>query len=197
MIEGGEVVDIGRGGKGEYEWAGGVGGLRAFDGGTIRLVGPDEGGDPARCNGGNVTSVLWRLMDGGGAWGVRPALAPPSKNKGGNTENDESITDRTDEAFERGGVVSEGRGIEGVDGLPDPPVDEGIVIGRIVDVPWGVVAGLCPEGGRVTGPGNPDSILIVVGDPQPDEPPIEPNNICNNPIKIWLVEINEKNNEIK
>jgi len=71
--------------------------------------------------------------------------------------------------------------------LPNPPINKGIIIREIVNIPWKVMHGLCWRLGLGMWPGRANSNLIVLDDPIPVGPPIKPGNICNAPISIWFV----------
>lgn len=71
--------------------------------------------------------------------------------------------------------------------LPNPPINKGMIIREIVNIPWKVIYGLYWRVGLRIWPGRANSNLIILDDPIPVDPPIKPGNRCNAPISIWLV----------
>jgi hypothetical protein len=68
-------------------------------------------------------------------YSVKPALTPPSDDIAKNIKNKGSITNRGLKAFNRGNIVSEELGIKGIKILPNPPINKGIVIEGVVNIP--------------------------------------------------------------
>lgn len=131
-----------------------------------------------------------------GTWNVRPALTPPSRNIPKKRRNKGFIINQRLKAFNLGKIVSEEQGIKGIERLPKPPINNGMIIKGIINIPWKVIQLLYWRGERGRYPGKPISTLIMIGNPIPKGPPIKPDNICTVPIKIWLVVININTIEI-
>ena len=106
-------------------------------------------------------------------------------------------TPQTDKAFNLGNIVSEEQSIKGIDKFPNPPINKGIIIKKIINIPWKVIQELyCREGKRIN-PGKAIPNLIIRGNPIPTDPPIKPEIIYRAPIKTWFVvikRIKEKEN---
>ena len=83
---------------------------------------------------------------------------------------------------------AKGRSIRGIDRLPNPPINKGIVIERIISIPWKVIKELYWREGRGINPGEAISTLVVIDIPIPKDPPIIPRRIYTAPIKMWWVE---------
>jgi len=161
--------------------------LHAFTKVTIRLIAPNKGDKPAECAEGSIKSTDDQLVIGDGTWKVHPVLIPPSINIPANNNDIDSGTIQELKAFNLGNIISVGLGIEGMDRLPNPPINKGMIIREIVNIPWKVIHGLCWRVGLGIWPGRANSNLIVLDDPIPVGPPIKPGNRCNAPISIWLV----------
>jgi hypothetical protein len=73
--------------------------------------------------------------------------------------------------------------------LPNPPINKGIIIKKIINIPWKVIIVLYWTEEQIINPGKPNSNLIIIDNPKPKEPPIQPAIIYTPPIKIWFVVI--------
>ena len=100
-----------------------------------------------------------------------------------------SITNQRLRAFNRGKIISEEQSIRGIKRLPNPPINKGIIIKNIINIPWKVIQELYWREEQIRNPGKANSNLIIIDNPKPKEPPIKPATIYNAPIKIWFVVI--------
>ena len=91
-------------------------------------------------------------------------------------------------AFNLGNIISSEQSIKGISKLANPPINNGIIIKRIIDIPWEVMHELYWTTELRIKPGRANSNLIILDDPIPIDPPIKPINIYNPPITKWLVE---------
>ena len=62
----------------------------------------------------------------------------------------------------------------------------------IINIPWKVILGLYWRGGHNINPGKANSNRNIIGNPKPIGPPINPDIIYNNPIIMWLVDVNKE-----
>ena len=90
-------------------------------------------------------------------------------------------------AFNLGNIISDKHNIEGNNILPNPPINIGIIIKSIVNIPWKVILGLYWGDGDNINPGRANSNRIISGNPKPIGPPINPDIIYTAPIIIWLL----------
>ena len=73
-------------------------------------------------------------------------------------------------------------GIKGNNILPNPPINTGIIIEGVINIPWKVILGLYWRDGHAIKPGNANSNRIIIGNPKPIDPPIKPDIIYTAPI---------------
>ncbi len=85
-------------------------------------------------------------------------------------------------AFNLGNIISDEHGIKGNNILPNPPINIGIIIEGIINIPWKVILGLYWRGERKINPGKANSNRIIIGNPKPIDPPINPGIIYTAPI---------------
>ena len=111
-----------------------------------------------------------------------------------NITNKESITNQRLKAFNRGKIISEEQSIKGIKRLPNPPINKGIIIKKIINIPWKVIQELYWREEQIRNPGKANSNLIIIDNPNPKEPPIKPDNIYKPPIKTWFVVISNLQN---
>lgn len=90
-------------------------------------------------------------------------------------------------AFNRGNIISEEHNIKGNNILPKPPINIGIIIKEIINIPWKVIQELYWRDEHIIYPGKANSNRIIIGNPKPIEPPINPDIIYIAPIYKWLV----------
>ena len=76
-----------------------------------------------------------------------------------------SIANQMDKAFNLGNIMSDGRGDEGDERLPNPPIVIGIIIKGIVNNPWKVIFGLYWGAGHIERPGKANSNRGIEDDP--------------------------------
>jgi len=62
-------------------------------------------------------------------------LTPPSNNIPKNIINKESITNQRLKAFNLGNIISNELSIKGIKILPKPPINNGIIIKNIINIP--------------------------------------------------------------
>lgn len=73
--------------------------------------------------------------------------------------------------------------------MPNPPISNGIIIKNIINIPCIVNIELYWMEEHMINPGKLNSNLIIIDNPNPIEPPIQPDTIYTPPIKIWFVVI--------
>ena len=98
-----------------------------------------------------------------------------------------SITNQRLKAFNRGNIISLQQSIKGIKTLPNPPINIGIIIKKIIKIPWKVIQELYWREEQIRNPGKANSNRIIIDIPNPNEPPIKPDKIYTPPIKIWFV----------
>ena len=74
-----------------------------------------------------------------GTWKVQPALTPPSINIDKNIITRLLKTNQRLKAFNLGNIISDEHGIKGNNILPNPPINIGIIIKNIINIPWKVI----------------------------------------------------------
>ncbi len=79
--------------------------------------------------------------------------------------------------------------MKGIEGLPNPPINKGIIIKGIIKVPWDVIRQLYWWREQIKNPGKVNSNLIIIDNPDPKGPPVKPDKIYTPPVKIWFVVI--------
>ncbi len=109
-------------------------------------------------------------------------MTPPSNNNATNINNKDSITNQTPKAFSLGNIISEVHSIRGINILPKPPINIGIIMKNIINNPWKVILELYWIDEHIRNPGNDNSTLIIIDSAKPIDPPITPNTIYNHPI---------------
>ena len=62
-----------------------------------------------------------------------------------------------------------------------------MIIKDVINNPWNVIIELYCNDELKIKPGEANSILNIIGELYPIDPPIKPYNICNNPIHKWFV----------
>ena len=112
-----------------------------------------------------------------GTWEVRPAFTPPSIKIDKNIIITESKTNQRLKAFNLGYIISEGHGIKGDNILPNPPINIGIIIEGIINIPWKVIVGLYWRLEHEINPGKANSNRKIIDNPKPIEPPISPDKM--------------------
>lgn len=88
--------------------------------------------------------------------------------------NKESTINQRLKAFKRGNIISEEQSIKGISKLPNPPISNGIIIKKIINIPWKVIQELYWSEEQRTYPGNAISTLIIMDNAIPNDPPIKP-----------------------
>ena len=71
--------------------------------------------------------------------------------------------------------------------LPNPPINIGIIIKGIINIPWKVILELYWRDEDNINPGKANSNRNIIDNPKPIDPPIKPNIVYITPISIWLV----------
>ena len=117
-----------------------------------------------------------------GAWEVQPALTPPSINIDKNIIIRLLKTNRRLKAFNLGNIISDEHNIKGNNILPNPPINIGIIIEDVINIPWKVILQLYWRGGHSINPGKANSNRNIIDNPKPIDPPINPDIICTAPI---------------
>jgi len=156
-----EVKNILRGNGGKNNDISRTERLDAFNEVTIKLIDPDKELNPTKCKGKNMKSIEEEFIIGRGTWDVRPAFTPPSIVIPKNIKNNESITNHKLKAFNRGNIMSDEQGNRGKGILPNPPINIGIIIKKVVNNPWKVMRVLYWRGERIKNPGKANSNLII------------------------------------
>ena len=87
----------------------------------------------------------------------------------------------------KGNIISDGHNIKGNGVLPNPPINIGIIIEGVINIPWKVILGLYWRGGQGINPGKANSNRNIIGNPKPIGPPMTPGIIYINPMTIWFV----------
>ena len=90
-------------------------------------------------------------------------------------------------AFNLANIISDGHNIKGNGVLPNPPINIGIIMKGVINIPWKVILELYWRGGQSINPGKANSNRNIIDNPNPIDPPINPVIIYINPIKIWFV----------
>jgi len=67
--------------------------------------------------------------------------------------------------------------IKGINKLPNPPINNGIIIKKIINIPWKVIKELYWREEQIINPGKVISNLINIDNPIPNDPPNIPVNI--------------------
>lgn len=122
-----------------------------------------------------------------GAWDVQPALTPPSIKTASRLIIKLLKTNQRLKAFNLGNIISDEHNIKGNNILPNPPINIGIIIKGIINIPWKVILGLYWRDEDGINPGKANSNRIIIDNPIPIDPPINPDIIYTAPIQIWLV----------
>ena len=139
--------------------------LDAFNEVTIKLIDPDKGLNPTKCKEKNIISIEEEFIIDGGTWNVQPAFTPPSIVIPKNIKNNESISNHKLKAFNLGNIMSDEQGSRGKGILPNPPINIGIIIKKVVNNPWKVMRVLYWREERIGNPGKANSNRIIVGNP--------------------------------
>ena len=74
------------------------------------------------------------------------------------------------------------------DWIPPLKINNGIIIKKIINIPWKVIKELYWKEEQRRNPGKAISTLIMIDIAIPKDPPIIPEHIYTDPIKIWFVE---------
>ena len=85
-------------------------------------------------------------------------------------------------AFNLGNIISDEHSIKGNNILPNPPINIGIIIEGIINIPWKLILGLYWRDEQVINPGKPNSNRNIIDNPKPIDPPINPDIIYTAPI---------------
>ena len=117
-----------------------------------------------------------------GAWDVQPALTPPSINIDKYIIIKLLKTNQRLKAFNLGNIISDEHGIKGNNILPNPPINIGIIIEDIINIPWKVILGLYWRDEHGINPGKANSNRNIIDNPKPIDPPINPDIIYTAPI---------------
>ncbi len=84
-------------------------------------------------------------------------------------------------------IISDEHGIKGNNILSNPPINIGIIIEGIINIPWKVILGLYWRDEHVINRGKANSNRNMIDKPKPIDAPINPDIIYTAPIYIWLV----------
>ena len=117
-----------------------------------------------------------------GAWDVYPSLTSPSINIDKNIIIKLLKTNQRLKAFSLGDIISDEHGIESNNILPNPPINIGIIIEDIINIPWKLILGLYWRDEHSINPGKANSNRNIIDNPKPIEPPINPVIIYTAPI---------------
>ena len=117
-----------------------------------------------------------------GAWDVQPALTPPSINIDKYIIIKLLKTNQRLKAFNLGNIISDEHSIKGNNILPNPPINIGIIIEGIINIPWKVILGLYWRDEHGINPGKANSNRKIIDNPKPIDPPINPDIIYTAPI---------------
>ena len=117
-----------------------------------------------------------------GAWDVQPALTPPSINIDKYIIIKLLKTNQRLKAFNLGNIISDEHNIKGNSILPNPPINIGIIIEGIINIPWKVILGLYWRDEHGINPGKANSNRNIIDNPKPIDPPINPDIIYTAPI---------------
>ena len=141
-----EVKKIDQGNKGKNKEECKIERLQPFNKVAIELIEARTELTPAKWKEKNMKSIEEEFIVGRGTWKVRPELTPPSKNTAKSIKNKESRANQRLNAFNRGKIISEEQSIKGIKILPKPPIKIGIIIKKIIKIPWKVIIELyCNE----------------------------------------------------
>ena len=117
-----------------------------------------------------------------GTWEIQPALTPPSINIDKNIIIRLLKTNQRLKAFNLGNIISDEHSIKGNNILPNPPINIGIIIEGIINIPWKVILGLYWRDEHGINPGKANSNRNIIDNPKPIDPPINPDIIYTAPI---------------
>ena len=85
-------------------------------------------------------------------------------------------------AFNLGNIISDEHNIKGNNILPNPPINIGIIIKNIINIPWKLILELYWRDEHSINPGKANSNRNIIDNPKPIEPPINPVIIYTAPI---------------
>lgn len=91
-------------------------------------------------------------------------------------------------ALSLGNIISSEHIIKGINRLPKPPINIGIIIKKIINNPWNVMQLLYCNEDVIMNPGIDSSNLMINDKANPIEPPITPIIRYNDPMMRWLVD---------
>lgn len=106
-----------------------------------KLILPKMEETPARCNLKIAKSTeipLWNLESARGGYTVHPVPTPASRIEESNKRLNEGTISQKDRLFIRGKAISATPNISGINQLPNPPIEMGIVIKKIITKAWAV-----------------------------------------------------------
>ena len=95
---------------------------------------------------------------------------------------EELRTNQRLKAFNLGNIISEEHNIKGNNILPNPPINIGIIIEDIINMPWKLTLGLYWRDEHTINLGKANSNRNIIGNPKPIAPPINPVIIYTPPI---------------
>jgi hypothetical protein len=98
--------------------------------------------------------------------------------------------------FIRGKAISATPNIKGINQLPNPPIEIGIVIKKIITKAWAVTMTLYKCSSPKKDPTTPNSNRIKSLILSPTNPAHTPKIKYKVPISLWLVEVSHRNNEL-
>ncbi len=86
------------------------------------------------------------------------------------------------EVYILGHIISDDTGIKANNILPNPPLNIGIIIEGIINIPWKVILGLYWRDEHGIHPGKANSNRNIIDIPKPIDLPINPDRIYTAPI---------------
>ena len=140
----------------------------------MKLMEPIKLDRPARCKAMNKESIDEPFIIERGTQKVQPEFTPPSINNEHVIRDSELTNTYKDIAFNLGKIISEQLIIKGIRQLPKEPIKIGMIMKKIINNPWKVIAELYCIPLKAMKPGNESSNLIAIDKMQPIDPPKNP-----------------------
>lgn len=139
---------------------------------------------------------LWNLISDKGGYTVHPVPTPESKIEDNNSKIKEGNNNQKDKLFKRGNAISAVPNIKGISQLPNPPMEIGITIKKIIIKAWAVIITLYKWLSSKKDPTIPNSKRIKNLKLKPTKPVHMLKRKYKFPMSLWLVLKNQRNQVI-
>lgn len=140
----------------------------------------------------STETPLWYFKSDRGGYTVQPVPTPASKIEDRSKKQKEGGRSQKDKLLRRGKAISGTPNIRGISQFPNPPIEIGITIKKIITKAWAVTITLYKCSSPRKGPKTPSSKRISRLILKPIIPAQTPKIKYKVPMSLWLVEASQR-----